>query len=408
MKYSKKGLRLSAIFAGITAVFLLLFGIAEWICSGITADFDALNAGERWSSSGEEYATIVLHTDSSTALSDYEVEQYAAAMKTALEEASIASSEKGSVWACSYYGESTVSLQGPKSTVTAAAMYVGGNFFTFHPLEFLYGSPFAHDPTLPDGVVLDEDLAWRLFGTLNVVGMEISWNDRILTVTGITARERDTAAYEKSYGDIPRIYMSSYGYQAGSYSEVGYTTFEATLPNPVDGFADTIFRTAVKRNEDTTMIRENSARYTFPNRCRILPKLPYMGMRTERIVYPYFENELQAVDFQTALWTLGGLICAGIGGLSLIISLISLFVSGFSVMGIVKQGVTKTVMTMRKPKTKKRKPKTIEHKPQIGKSKPQIDERKPKTNERMPQNVESKPKSSESKPQTTRKERKIL
>ncbi len=354
MKYSKKGLLASAVSAGIMILFLALFGITEWVCRSMTADLDTLNAGERWSAGVEEYATLVLHTDNSAALSEFQVANNISAVDKALEEAAVSSSGKGSVWVYSYYGEDILQLKGPKSKATANVMFVGGNFFTFHPLEFLYGSPFTHDPTLPDGVVLDEDLAWRLFGTLNVVGMEFTWNERVLTVTGITARERDTAAYEKSYGELPRMYMSSYGYHAGNYSEGGYTTFEAALPNPVDGFADNIFRTAVMFNEDTAVIRENSVRYTLANRCRIIPTLPYMGMRTDRIVYPCFENELQTVDFHAALWTLAGLICLGISALSLLIAVICLFRSGFSPTGIVKHWVTKTADKISKHKTSKK------------------------------------------------------
>lgn len=344
---------MSAVFAGIAVLFLLLFGGSQLICRNLTADLDALNAGERWSASGEEYATLVLHTDNSTALSEYQVENYVSAVGKALEEAAVTSSDRGSVWTYSFYGESTLQLKGPKSSSAANVMYVGGNFFTFHPLEFLYGSPFAYDPALPDGVVLDDELAWRLFGTLNVVGMEITWNERVLTVTGIVAGERDSAAYEKAYGDTPRMYMSYYGYKAGTYADGGFTTFEVTLPNPVDGFADGIFRGAVQINEDAMVLKENSSRYTFLNRCRIIPTLPYMGMRTDRIVYPYFENELQTLDFHSALWTLAGLICAGLGVLAFLTALISLFCSGFSPTALLKQGVTKTINYVSNHKNRK-------------------------------------------------------
>ena len=353
MKYSKKGLLLTAVFACIMVVFLLLFGITEWICGNMTADLDALNGGERWSAAGEEYATLVMHTDDNTALSEYEVESYVSSIDKALEEAAVTSSDRGSIWAYSFYGEGNLQLKGPKSSATANVMYVGGSFFTFHPLEFLYGSPFTYDPTLPDGVVLDEDLAWRLFGTLNVVGMEIPWNERVLTVTGIVAKERNSDAYEKAYGDMPRMYMSYYGYKEGSYTEGGFITFEATVPNPVDGFADGIFRNAVQIREDSMILKENSSRYTFLNRCRIIPTLPYMGRRIDRIVYPYFENELQTVDFHTALWTLTGLICLGIGVLSFLTALICLFKSGFSPTKILKQGVIKTIKHIEKHKNRK-------------------------------------------------------
>jgi len=180
-------------------------------------------------------------------------------------------------------------------------------------------------------------------------------------VTGIVEKERNTAAYEKAYGDIPRMYMSYYGYMAASAGTGNnITVLEAAIPNPVKDFARNIFDKAVRINEDTMVVRENSSRYTFFNRCRIISTLPFMGMRTDQIIYPYFENELQATDFFVALWMLGELICGGIAAAALLTSVICLFSSGFSVTGILKLGLHKAGTAITKYKNSKNRKQRLE------------------------------------------------
>ena len=112
MKYSKKWLRASAVFACVTVLFLLLFGAGEGISRSLVADTDIKTAGENWSAAGEPYATFALHTDENAAMSRTQIEGYAASIHKKLEEASVSSSEKGSVWTYCFFGENTVRLTG--------------------------------------------------------------------------------------------------------------------------------------------------------------------------------------------------------------------------------------------------------------------------------------------------------
>lgn len=331
MKLKKKGILASGILTLFCLLFAALFGIGEGAVKGMTEELDALTAGERWSADGEPYAVITLHTDENSAFSRSRIESFAMSIDSGLLNASIESAENGSAWTYSYFTENMLSVTGTKATSQIQTMAVGGSFFTFHPLDFVYGAPFSYDRALPDGVVLDEDAAWRLFGAIDVVGMTLQIGGRDMTVTGIVQKERDTDGYTRAYGDIPRMYMSYYGYENIYGEGSSITTYEVTLPNPVKGFAMNIFETAVQVNEDTMILRENSARYSIFNRFDRMKELPFMGMRNDRIIYPYFENEMQVTDYRTSLWMVfqtasgaGALIC-------LLAAVICLFASGFSV-----------------------------------------------------------------------------
>ncbi len=330
MKLHKKGMFVCALSALLFVLFALLFLAGEGAVSLMSADLDALTGGERWSSTGEPYATMALHTDSESALSRNQVESYALAIDNGLLEASMAS-ETGSVWTYGYFTETTMSVKGPKSTSMLQTMAVGGSFFTFHPLTFLYGTYFTYDKSLPYGVVLDEFAAWRVFGAIDVVGMTMEIGGKEFIVTGITTHERDTEGYLRSYGEIPRMYMSYYGYEIlTDDNQNNITTLELALPNPVKGFAKNIFDNAVSINEDTMVLRENHQRYSLVNRFQRMKELPFMGMRNDRIVYPCFENELQVVDYTASLWMIAQTVTGGIAILALLVSVISLFLSGFS------------------------------------------------------------------------------
>lgn len=361
MKISRKWMTAALISVCVLLVFLLFAGVCEWISHSMTSGIQELDAGARWSSDGSPYATIALYTDISTAMTRNTVEGYAYSISNALLSASVDSPEGGSSWTYAYYGEETTSVTGPKGSASAELQYVGGSFFVFHPLHFLYGAPFTYDSALPDGVVIDETLAWRIFGALDVVGMELTWNNRSFTVCGIVQAERSTAAYQKAYGETGRIYMSYYGFEIARGSEQNITAFEVTIPNAVKSFAMNIFNSAVTVNEDTMIVHENSERYSFVNRFKSIATLPYQGMRNERIVYPYYENELRVLDFQTGIWMTAevvGLVGVALGLLS---AVFCVWRSGFSPTAIFKKGLhrlgdaydKKKTERMRKKKHKK-------------------------------------------------------
>jgi hypothetical protein len=83
MKLHKKAMLTSGFCAILVLLFACLFAVGEGISHSITADLDALGAGERWSASGEPYAVIALHTDTENAFSLQQVESSAMAIDAA-------------------------------------------------------------------------------------------------------------------------------------------------------------------------------------------------------------------------------------------------------------------------------------------------------------------------------------
>lgn len=355
-KVNKKILRLSGYAALVMAACAVIIGILELVVLGISSPVGFIEAGERWSASGEPYAVISLYTEDGSAMSKDQVESYAASMDAALLSASVEGAENGRVWTYAYSTDVLRSVKGPKTSTNAAITACGGDFFVFHPLNFIYGTSFLNDASIPNGVVIDENLAWKIFGAIDVVGMDMSVGDVTLTVVGIAAAERGSHAYEYTYGDTPRMYMNYNAYYKINGQAADITTYEVTLPNPVKSFAMNIFKTAVTANEDTTSLAETSARYGVANRFENMKQLKYSWVRGDKVSYPYWENEARMIDYTCAIMMFFEVILLAIGVFSMLFSFIFLRVSGFTVTDVVKNWYKKfEEERSKRPKKEKRK-----------------------------------------------------
>jgi len=335
-KVNTKLLRLSGGFALIFAVSAMIVGILEWIVFGISGTIDFIDAGERWSASGERFAVITLYTEDNSALSKDQVESWIHKTDAALLESSISPKENARSWAYTYAVEQTLTVSGPKAQTTAEVIAAGGDFFVFHPQDFVYGSAFLNDPSNPNGVVIDNDLAWKIFGATDIVGMELTVNGIPFTVSGVSRPNSDTGIYAYTYGERPRMYMSYAGYLKLFGDDAHITMYEAALPNAVKGFARNIFNGAVSFNEDTMSVMEASDRFSLLNRYNNMKILKYSWIRENKIEYPYWENEAKVSDYHCAILMIFEVVFAAAAVLSMLFAFILLRISGYTVMDSIK------------------------------------------------------------------------
>ena len=170
-KVNKKLLKLSGVCAIILAVALIVVGVFELLVIHYKNKLEYLDAGKRWSADGERYAVINMYAEEGSAVSSDQALSWANSMDSSLLKSSVTPNEGARSWAYTYAADVTVSVTGPKSTVTAEAIAAGGDFFVFHPMKIVYGSYFLNDDSNPMGIVIDRNLAWKLFGAENIVGM---------------------------------------------------------------------------------------------------------------------------------------------------------------------------------------------------------------------------------------------
>lgn len=357
-KVNKKVLGASGISAIIFVACVLLLGIFEFCVFLMQGQIEFIDAGERWSSNGDNYATITMYTENSSAVTVDQVGSWAHSMDNSLLSASITPKEGARSWAYCYITEDTLSITGSKGSTTAEVMAVGGDFFVFHQMKFTYGSPFLNDDSNPMGIVIDRDLAWKVFGAENIIGMTVTINDVEFVVVGVVEKETSGGTYGYTYGDRPRMYMNYAGYSKIVGNNANITMFEVTLPNSVKSFAMNIFNGVVKMNEETTEIAETSDRFSITNRFNNMKSLKYSWIKQNKIEYPYWENEAKVLDYTCAVMMIFEVGLVAIGVTAMLLSFILLRVSGYTFTNTLKNTWQKIEKKQAKRKKKIRKSKS--------------------------------------------------
>ena len=347
-KVRKGRLKAAGLVLLILAVSLAAIGIFELAASHRASKLEYLQTGERWSGGRSRYAVINAYTEESEGVSADQLLQWEYSMNSALTEAAVETDEKAKAWTwCASFG-TVVTAEGPKGTQNAETTVCAGDFFVFHPFDFTYGSGFSTDGLNPMGVVLDSDLAWKLFGAENIVGMTLTVGGLEYTVTGVYEPESDRGLYAKTYGDVPRMYMSSPGY--AKIAECSFTAYETALPDPVKSFARNIFDTVVTLNGDRSEIIEVTSRFTLRSRYDNMKKLGWSWMRVNRIGFPFWENEARVYDYRSAEAMIWEIVCASVGGAALLTAIVLVVTSGYSPVTSVKNAFAKAAQLRKKRK----------------------------------------------------------
>jgi hypothetical protein len=189
---------------------------------------------------------------------------------------------------------------------------------------------------MQDRVVLDEELAWSLFGSYDVAGQTVTIGGRPYPVAGVVHRESDSAT-KKAYQDGPGMFMS-YG-ALNAIQKTGIDCYEVVMPNVVSGFASQLVSekfagiasagdtsggasgstgtagsgaaaaaaaTSVPTTAGTAqpVVVENSSRFSLGNLLKVQRNFGVRSMNENGILYPYWENAARLTEDYAALWLL--------------------------------------------------------------------------------------------------------
>ena len=170
---------------------------------------------------------------------------------------------------------------------------VGGEFFLFRSFDLLHGCYISDSDLMQDGAVIDRTLAFELYGSDNIAGMNIYINNVRFKVAGIiddprTEYEREcSGAYPKAY-----ILYSQASKLAGGDTPFGKVScYECIVPDPVENFGfsavEKIFSSGY---ENKVLLVNNTDRFSSSVRVKELKNLSRQGVRNEAIKLPYWEN----------------------------------------------------------------------------------------------------------------------
>ena len=192
---------------------------------------------------------------------------------------------------------------------------VGGNFFMFRDFTLLSGSYFSDNDLMQDGAVIDKELAWALYGSDDVAGMNIYLNDVQLYISGVVDVPR-TKAEKDCVGDVPLMYISytiadsllisgNIG-QMSSYDQPqgfrNITCYERIMPDPVENYAYNTLSEYFKTSfPDKCSVVSNSDRFDPSKRAKAFKKLSSLAVHSDSIAYPWWENASRITEVKLSI-----------------------------------------------------------------------------------------------------------
>lgn len=293
----------SVILSSVIA--LILWGVSSMIIQRQ----ETQQMAERWS---EEPGTaqISCFFSANTKITPDMIEELEYNLEKKLKEASVEleSENPGArLWADAYSAYGKITVNSERGSITADAIGIGGDFFLFHPLKLLTGSFFSGNDLMQDYCVLDEDAAWRLFGSNNIAGQIVYVNQIPHIVTGVI--ERAEGRLEKAAGlDSSVIYVSYDSLEKyGNHSGINH--YEIVMPDPVRDFAYNCIKELVNVSEQEVEIVDNTGRFELLNRIKLIKSFGTRSMNGKAIIYPYWENIVRGVEDILLVLTLFMILC---------------------------------------------------------------------------------------------------
>ena len=258
-----------------------------------------LNAAEQFRGQGDtRFAQLACYLPVDDGKTEDDIRSFRQSLEAQLVEQSLEAAEGGRLYIDAYSGTAQVTVGSDNGgNASVKAIGVGGDFFYFHPLRLRAGAYIKSDDLMDDLVVLDEEMAWRLFGGTDLAGMTMTINGEPFVVSGVIARETDFAT-NKAYTGDGGVFMS-FSALNRLVETASITSYEIVMPNPITGFARNI--TADNFPLGNGDLVENSSRYSLTHLWEVIGAFGQRSMRTNGVIYPYWENAVRLTDDYAAL-----------------------------------------------------------------------------------------------------------
>ena len=206
------------------ALSLLLWSILQCFRMSLQNSLPDQNAAARWSKNHDVAQISIFFTEDQKITED-SVKELAWKLTQALTEQAIGKDEKkssGRELVMAYSAEGQITLNRAGKTLTVNAVGVGGDFFLFHPLTLLSGQYLNTSLDMKDGIVLDEDTAWQLFGSSNIVGQTVEIGGLPFYIRGVV--KKPTGRLEKAAGLTQSLVFVDYAMlqKYGSFGGGGF------------------------------------------------------------------------------------------------------------------------------------------------------------------------------------------
>jgi len=192
----------------VCVLLLLLAGISGLFLRHVTGMLPSQQAAARWGGADAgRFAQVTAFLPEYGGLNQQTMNGFMSNVFGALVLEGLAPHTPAGAPVFAYSAEGMLSVssdaRGPIETYVTG---IGGNFFLFHPVQVISGASLPTESLNRDLVVIDETLAWRLFGATNVAGMEVIIGGRPYVIMGVY-RPLDNFASRAAYGDMPHMFL---------------------------------------------------------------------------------------------------------------------------------------------------------------------------------------------------------
>ncbi len=280
----KKRIIFFGIFQFVELAILLL--IYHLLANGLQDQ----QMADRWSEKNDA-AQVSCFFSADANVTEDTILEFEHNLDKALQEASITSQSErpeARLWADAYSANGKITISYNNNSIESDAIGIGSDFFLFHPMHLRTGSFFSGKDVNKDYCVIDEDMAWQLFGSNDVDGMVVYIGGEPYIVTGVVERPR--GRMESAAGLRKTVVYVSYETLLKQNENTLINHYEIVMPNPVSKFALNLVRERMGDDEQNVEIHENSSRFAPINILRVIAAFGTRSMNGRAIIYPYWEN----------------------------------------------------------------------------------------------------------------------
>jgi hypothetical protein len=249
-------------------------------------------------------------------------------------------SDDGKLWIDAYSSEATCTVVKeqtelmPSTSAEVTLTGVAGDYYLFHPMKLISGAFLSDDTLDPKKIVIDKELAFKLFGYYDAAGQEVTINQREYTIVGVVQLD-STKIDKKTTGDLMHAYVlfDELAYLSAGDADTGIagsansgtavtntntdtqdsadpsnlavTCYEAVLPDKIDGIAMQNLKSAMeaagKVNKNFLFV-DNTSRFSLLRLYNTLFPIGQTAMERQKYELPYWERSAQMAESVSTFW----------------------------------------------------------------------------------------------------------
>ena len=282
----------------VIVVCVVLWCVLQFVRVRMTAPLSDLRGAERFAPEGG-YAQISCYFTDTAGITMEREREFAWLVEDLLTRNAIEANEDARLFVDCYTTNGRVHLTHGTKNADAEAIGTGGDFFLLHPVELVSGMYYSADALTDDQVLIDESLAWQLFGGMDIAGQTVNIGGVPHVIRGVVktadGRMRKAAGASEALVYLSAESLAAYG-AAGQGEVTLMDCYEVVMPDPVRDFAVTQIREAFKMDETQMEIVNQTVRFNNLPLLSVLRSFGTRSMTNIAMWYPYWENVARGTE----------------------------------------------------------------------------------------------------------------